>query len=613
MGEKFHNFSSTKFRMGEVIMANQTDSIIKGGSFLIEDLSYDRVFTPEDYTDEQKMIAKTAEDFVVNEVVPQVEHLENHEFDRSVKLLKQAGELGLLGADVPEEYGGLSLDKISSALISEKMARAGGFSITHGAHVGIGSLPIVLFGNEEQKEKYLPLLATGEKIAAYALTEPSSGSDALGAKTTAKLNAEGTHYVLNGEKQWITNAGFADVFIVYAKIDGEHFSAFIVEREYSGVSVGPEEKKMGIKSSSTRTLILEDALVPKENLLGEYGRGHVIAFNILNIGRYKLGVGTVGGSKRAFELAVQYANQRQQFKTPISQFNLSKEKFGTMASKIYAAESSVYRTVGLFEDSMSRLSDEEVKDGKAVAKAVAEYAIECSLNKFFGSEVLDYVVDEGVQIHGGYGFMAEYEIERSYRDSRINRIFEGTNEINRLLVPGTFVRKAMKGELPLFEKAMALQEELMMLMPEEPGDEPLAQEKYLVKNAKKIGLLAAGLAVQKYGKALEKEQEVLVNIADIVSNAYAMESVVLRTEKAIEKDGVDRNKQKLLYTQIFCQEAFNEIEQHAKETLVAVETGDALRMMLSALRKFTRHTPINVIAKKREAAEKIIDVEKFVL
>jgi len=594
-------------------MTNQTENLIKGGSFLIEDVTYDRVFTPEDYSDEQKMIAKTAEDFVVNEVLPEVEHLENHEFDRSVRLLKQAGELGLLGADVPEEYGGLSLDKISSALISEKMARAGGFSISHGAHVGIGSLPIVLFGNEEQKQKYLPLLASGEKLAAYALTEPSSGSDALSAKTVARLNAEGTHYVLNGEKQWITNAGFADVFVVYAKIDSEHFTAFIVEKDFPGVSVGPEEKKMGIKSSSTRTLILEDALVPKENLLGEYGRGHVIAFNILNIGRYKLGVGTVGGSKRAFELAVQYGNQRQQFKTPLSQFNLTKEKYGTMASKIYAAESSVYRTVGLFEDRMSKLSDEEVKNGKEVAKAIEEYAIECSLNKFFGSEVLDYVVDEGVQIHGGYGFMAEYEIERAYRDSRINRIFEGTNEINRLIVPGTFVRKAMKGELPLFEKAMALQEELMMLMPEEPGDEPLAQEKYLVKNAKKMGLLLAGLAAQKYGKALEKEQEILVNIADMVSNAYAMESVVLRTEKAIANDGLERSKQKLLYTQIFCQEAFNEIEQHAKETLVAAETGDGLRMMMSALRKFTRHTPTNVIAKKREAAEKLIEAEKFVL
>lgn len=594
-------------------MTNHTDKLIKGGSFLIEDVSYDRVFTPEDYTDEQKMIAKMTEDFVTNEVLPQVEHIENHEFERSVKLLKEAGELGLLGADVPEEYGGLALDKISSALIAEKMSRAGGFSISHGAHVGIGSLPIVLFGNEDQKQKYLPTLATGEKLAAYALTEPGSGSDALGARTTAVLNAEGTHYVLNGEKQWITNAGFADVFVVYAKIDGEHFSAFIVEREFSGVSVGPEEKKMGIKSSSTRTLILEDAQVPVENLLGEYGKGHIIAFNILNIGRYKLGVGAVGGSKAAFEITAKYTNQRQQFKTKLSQFNLTKEKLATMASKIYAAESSVYRTVGLFEERMSKLSDEEVKNGKAVAASIAEYAIECSLNKFFATEVLDYVADEGVQLHGGYGFMSEYEIERVYRDSRINRIFEGTNEINRLLVPGTYLRKAFKGELPLFQKAQALQEELMMLMPEEPGDEPLAQEKYLVKNAKKIGLLAAGLAAQKFGKALDREQEILVNIADIVSNAYAMESVVLRTEKAIAKDGEEKGKQKLLYTQIFCQEAFNEIEQHAKETLVATETGDALRMMISALRKFTRHTPINVIAKKREASEKLIEAEKFVL
>ncbi|MDQ0412636.1 acyl-CoA dehydrogenase family protein [Mesobacillus stamsii] len=594
-------------------MSNQTENLVKGGSFLIEEVSYDHVFTPEDFTDEHKMIAKTTEDFVTNEVLPQVEYIEQHEFDRTVKLLKEAGELGLLGADVPEEYGGLSLDKISSALIAEKMAVAGGFSISHGAHVGIGSLPIVLFGKEEQKQKYLPELATGEKLAAYALTEPGSGSDALGAKTTAKLNAEGTHYVLNGEKQWITNAGFADVFIVYAKIDGEQFTAFIVEREYPGVSVGAEEKKMGIKSSSTRTLILEDAQVPVENVLGEPGKGHLIAFNILNIGRYKLGVGATGGAKHAFGLTVKYANQRQQFKTPISQFNLTKEKLATMASKIYATESSVYRTVGLFEERMNQLSEEEINNGKAVADSIAEYAIECSMNKVFATETLDYVVDEGVQIHGGYGFMQEYEIERAYRDSRINRIFEGTNEINRLLVPGTFLRKAMKGELPLLQKAQQLQDELMMLMPEEPGEEPLAQEKYLVKNAKKIGLLATGLAAQKFGKALEKEQEILVNIADIISNAYSMESAVLRTEKAIAKDGVEKSKQKLLYTQIFCQEAFNEIEQDAKETLVATEEGDTLRMLTSALRKFTRHTPINVIAKKREAAEKLITVERFVV
>ncbi|WP_026559065.1 acyl-CoA dehydrogenase family protein [Bacillus sp. J37] len=592
-------------------MAKATNSVIKGGSFLIEDISYDRMFTPEDFTDEQKLIAKTTEEFTVNEVLPHLEDIENHQFEKSVKLLKQAGELGLLGADVPEEYGGFGLDKISSALITEKISRAGSFSLTFGAHVGIGSLPIVLFGNDEQKKKYLPELATGEKIAAYALTEPSSGSDALGAKTTARLNAEGTHYVLNGEKQWITNSGFADVIIVYAKVDGEHFSAFIVERDFPGVSTGPEEKKMGIKGSSTRTVILEDALVPIENLLGELGKGHVIAFNILNIGRYKLAVGTIGGSKRLIDVAVQYANQRQQFKTPISSFSLIQEKLANMAVKTYAMESSVYRTVGLFEDRMSRLTDDEIKDGKEVAKSIAEYAIECSLNKVFGSETLDYVVDEAVQIHGGYGFMAEYEVERVYRDSRINRIFEGTNEINRLLVPGTYLRKALKGELPLFQKAQSLQEELMMLMPEEVGDGILEQEKNLLKNAKKIGVLIAGLAAQKYGKELQKEQEVLVNIADIVSNVYAMESAILRTEKAIAKTGEEKNKQKLLYTQVYCQEAFNEIESHAKESLIAVESGDSLRMMLSALRKFTRHTPINVIGKKREIAAAIIDKNAY--
>jgi alkylation response protein AidB-like acyl-CoA dehydrogenase len=594
-------------------MTNQTEKIIKGGSFLIEDISYERLFTPEDFTEEHLMIAKTAEDFVEKEVVPQLEHLENHEFDRTVKLLKKAGELGLLAVDVPEEYDGLALDKVTSSLLTEKMAAGGGFSLSHGAHVGIGSLPIVLFGNEDQKRRYLPALASGEKLAAYALTEPGSGSDALGARTTARLNAAGTHYILNGEKQWITNAGFADVFVVYAKIDGEQFTAFIVDRDFPGVSTGAEEKKMGIKSSSTRTLILEDVPVPVENLLGEIGKGHVIAFNILNIGRYKLAVGSVGGSKKAFELTVKYANGRQQFKTPISQFNLTKEKFGTLASEIYAAESSVYRTIGLYEENQGKLTTEQEKDIKLVANSIAEYAIECSLNKFFASEVLAHVTDEGVQIHGGYGFMQEYPIERAYRDARIQRIFEGTNEINRLLVPGTLLKKAFKGELPLFQKAMALQEELMMLMPEEPGDEPLAQEKYLVRNAKKIALLAAGLAAQKFGKALEKEQEVLANIADLISNVYAMESVVLRTEKAIAKTGLDKNKQKLLYTQIYCQEAFNELEAIAKETLVAVEQGDTLRMMLSSLRKFTRHTPINVIAKKREAADVIIDAERYIV
>ncbi|MCY8086232.1 acyl-CoA dehydrogenase family protein, partial [Bacillus sonorensis] len=550
-------------------MEQTKDHMKKGGAFLIEDVTADQMFTPEDFTDEHKMIAKTTEDYILGDVLPYIDDIENHNFDHSVKLLRKAGELGLLGADVPEEFGGLGLDKISSALITEKFSRAGSFSLSYGAHVGIGTLPIVFFGTEEQKEKYLPSLASGEKIAAYALTEPGSGSDALGAKTTAVLNEAGTHYILNGEKQWITNSAFADIFVVYAKIDGEHFSAFIVEKDYPGVSTGPEEKKMGIKGSSTRTLILDQVHVPKENLLGEAGKGHVIAFNILNIGRYKLAVGTIGASKRVIELSAAYANQRRQFQTPISSFSLIGEKIANMSAKLYAMESSVYRTVGLFEDKMGTLSAEDQQDGRQVAKSIAEYAIECSLNKVFGSETLDYIVDEGVQIHGGYGFMQEYEVERAYRDSRINRIFEGTNEINRLIVPGTYLKKALKGELPLFEKAKALQEELMMLMPEEPGDGVLDQEKYLLKNAKKIALLIAGLAAQKYGKAIDNEQEILVNIADIVSQVYAMESAVLRTEKAVIDAGEEKNAQKILYTQIFTQEAFQEIESHAKESLIA--------------------------------------------
>ncbi|WP_407268633.1 acyl-CoA dehydrogenase family protein [Radiobacillus sp. PE A8.2] len=594
-------------------MGETKEKVFKGGAFIIEDLTPDDIITPEDFTEEHWMIAKTTEDFVAGEVLPKVENLENHEFEHSVALLKQAGELGLLGVDVPEEYGGLGLDKISSSLITEKFSRAGGFSVTHGAHVGIGSLPIVFFGNEQQKQKYLPLLATGEKLAAYALTEPGSGSDALGAKTNAKLNDAGTHYILNGEKQWITNAAFADVFIVYAQIDGDKFTAFIVERDFPGVSTGAEEKKMGIKSSSTRTVIFDDAEVPVENVLGEIGRGHIIAFNILNVGRYKLAVGGIGGAKLAIELSSAYANGRKQFKTPIAKFSLIQEKLGTMAANTYANESAVYRTVGLFEQRMGNLTDEELKDGKAVAKAIAEYQIECSINKVFGTELMDYTADEAVQIHGGYGFMQEYEVERMYRDSRIQRIFEGTNEINRLLITGSLVKKAMKGELPLLQQAQALQEELMMLMPEDVGNAPLEKEKYMLKNAKKLGLIAAGLAAQKFGTKLEQEQELLANIADVVSEVYNMESAVLRTEKAITKSGEDKNKQKLLYTEVYVQEAFNRIEGHVKETIVACESGDALRITLAATRKLTRHDPTNVIIKKREIAKAVLEAEKYVL
>ncbi|MED1723047.1 acyl-CoA dehydrogenase family protein [Brevibacillus parabrevis] len=589
-----------------------TKELIRGGSFLIDAGSADDVFVPEEYSDEQKMIAKTTEDFVVNEVRPHLEELEKHSFDISVRLLKEAGELGLLAGDVPEKYEGLGLDKVSTALVTEKFSLARGFALSYGAHVGIGSLPIVYFGNEDQKQRYLPDLAYGKRIAAYCLTEPGSGSDALGAKTTATLSADGTHYILNGEKQWITNAGFADVFIVYAKIDGEKFTAFIVERDFPGVSFGPEEKKMGIKCSSTRTVILQDVPVPVANLLGEPGRGHVIAFNILNVGRYKLAVGAVGSAKKALELATNYAKERKQFKTPIANFTLIKNKLANMATKAYAAESSVYRTVGLFDTALSRLG-EKADDGAEVAKAIADYAIECSINKVFATEVLDYCVDEGVQIHGGYGFMSEYEIENMYRDSRINRIFEGTNEINRLLIPDTLVKKAMKGELPLMQAATSLQAELMSYYPEEIEDAPLAVEKHLLGMTRKIILMVAGSALMKYQQAISKEQELLAFAADMLIELYAMDSIVKRTEKAIATNGLEAEQHKLALTAVYVHEAFDRVEAWAKEALAAMEEGDELRLRLSILKKLTRRTPINTVGLKRAIADRVIEAGGYVV
>ncbi len=456
-----------------------------GGSFIIDDIDFNRVVTPEDFTEEQRMIGQTTEDFVAGEVVPHEEEVEKLNYALSVSLLRKAGELGLLGADVPEAYGGLSLDKISSTLINEKLTKASSFALTLGAHVGIGTLPIVYFGNEEQKRRYLPPLASGEKIAAYCLTEPSSGSDALGAKTTAVLSEDGTHYVLNGTKQFITNAGFADVFIVYAKVNGTDFSTFIVERTMEGVSIGPEEKKMGIKGSSTCPLILEDVQVPAENLLWEVGKGHLIAFNILNIGRFKLAAGCLGASKDAIEYASKYANGRSQFGRKISSFPLIGAKLADMNIRTFVLESMVYRTAGLFDEGLAEVGHGSENAGYQSAKAIAEYALECSINKVFGSETLDFVADEGVQIHGGYGFIQEYRIERIYRDSRINRIFEGTNEINRLLIPGTLIKRAMKGELPLMQKAMALQSDLLSLVPGQLFEGALEQETHLLAMAKK--------------------------------------------------------------------------------------------------------------------------------
>lgn len=584
---------------------------VKGASFLIEDVNPQAVFTPEDFTEEQRMIARTTEEFVENEVLPVLARIEqDHDFDTSVALMRKAGELGLLGGDVPEAYGGLGLDKISTTVITEKFARAGSFSLTYGAHVGIGSLPIVFFGTEAQKRKYLPDLAAGKKIAAYALTEPGSGSDALGAKTTATLSADGKYYILNGEKQWITNAGIADVFIVYAKVDGDKFSAFIVEREFPGVSTGPEEKKMGIEGSSTRTLLLQDVRVPVENLLGEVGRGHVIAFNILNIGRWKLAAGCVGSAKRAVELSAQYAKQRKQFGRPIASFPLIQQKLADMAIRTYVMESMVYRTAGLFDGALGALPADA--DGQTAAKAIADYAVECSVNKVFATEGLDFIVDEGVQIHGGYGYMREYEIENLYRGSRINRIFEGTNEINRLLIPDMLVKKALRGELALLPAAQALQQELLALVPTEPGDAPLERETDLVRRAKKLFLYLAGLAVQKHQQALEREQELLAAVADCVIEVFAMESALLRAQKAIARDGLEKAARKVAYTQAYVQDAFDKLEHIGRIALAALEEGDALRTQLAVLRKLVRRTPLNAVALKRQIAAHVLEAERYV-
>lgn len=582
---------------------------VKGGSFLIQDSDPSSIFTPEDFSDEHHMIAQLTEDFVAGEVMPHDEKIESQsDWALTKQLLRKAGELGLLGAEVPEDYGGLDLDKASAALITEKMVRASSLALSHGAHVGIGSLPIVLFGTDEQKQKYLPKLASGEWIAAYCLTEPSSGSDALAARTTAVLSADGKHYVLNGTKQFITNAGFADVFIVYAKVDGEHFTAFIVERTAPGLSTGPEEKKMGIKGSSTRPLILEDVKVPANNVLGEIGRGHIIAFNILNIGRYKLAAGCVGTSKWALELSLEYGKQRKQFGKTLVEFPLVSGMLADMAVRTYAAESMVYRTCGCFDHAMGELDKQAPDYSRQAAQAIAEYAIECSINKVFATEALDQTADEGVQIHGGYGYIQEYMIERIYRDSRINRIFEGTNEINRLLIPGTLLRRALKGELPLIEAAESLQQELIAYMPPIISEnEDLEQEKEMIRSAKKIFLMVGGSAVQKYQLELEQQQEVLKCLADIIISIYAMESAWLRAKKtAASARAAGSAALQKQYATVIVHEHMGQIEQKAKLALAAMDEGDEMQIKMSLLRKLTRFPAANLIKLKREIASQLI-------
>jgi len=585
--------------------------ILKGGSFILEDHDPADIYTPEDLTDEHRMIGQTAREFMDKEVLPLDEEIEKKDLKLTVELMRKAATLGLLSIDIPEKYGGMGLDKISSLVAAEQMSGQASFTSSLGGHTTIGTLPIVYFGTEAQKKKYLPKLATGELLAAYALSESGSGSDALGAKTKAVLSADGKHYLLSGQKMWITNAGFADVFIVFAKVDGEKFTAFIVERNFPGFTVAPEEHKMGLNGSSTCALNLEDVPVPVENVLGEIGKGAKIAFNILNIGRLKLGVGAVIGSKSLTTTATDYANQRHQFGVSISSFGLIKQKLAEMASRAYVGECMVYRTVGMIEAGLEPVNPE---DSEAVLKAIEDYAIECSIIKVAGSETLGYCADEAVQVFGGNGYSKDYPVERAYRDARINRIFEGTNEINRLIMSGQLLRRAMKGEVPLFSAAKKLMDEVLQpVMPEEPGEGPFGEERVALKNAKKIVIAVLGSAAQKYRDKVQEQQEILAAASDIIMDIYGIESAILRTEKLIGSRGENACGNQIDATRIFTNDALARIEANAKKTLAAMTEGDELRTMLAVLKRLTRFTPVNTIAARRRVADALIEAGRYCL
>src|SRR3954452_3263615 len=552
--------------------------LIKGGAFLIEERTTDEIFTPEDFTEEHRMIADTTRQFIDNEVNTRIDELEKHDWDLTRELVRKAADLGLIGASIPEEYGGLGLDQTSGALIGENIGRSASFATTLGAESGIGLLPIVYFATEAAKQKYLPKIASGELITAYALTEAGSGSDAMAAKATARLSEDGTEYILNGEKMWITNGGFADIFIVFAKVNGDKFSAFIVERQ-PGLTSGAEEHKMGIKGSSTTALVLSDVRTPVENLLGEVGKGHKIAFNVLNIGRFKLGAMCVGGMKLMVHESVRYANERHQFGKPISSFGAIKAKLAEQATRTWVGESMIYRTLGMIEAGVGAVDS---KDMDARLRAIEEYAAECSIIKVALSEYCDYVVDEMVQIYGGYGYSADYPAERAYRDSRINRIFEGTNEINRMLIPGRLMKSALSGNLALLPAAQALMDEILSPQMGSLDDEDglLAAEEKAAKNAKKVALMTLGTAAQKYMMKLADQQEVLLGIADIIMDAYAMETSILRARKLAASGGEAAAARYLDMTQVFCNDAVERIEAKAKNTLAGMAEGDALRTLL---------------------------------
>ena len=584
---------------------------ISGGSFLLEERQTADVFTPEDFSEQHQMIGQTTEEFAVNEILPNVEKIEHKDFSVSRDLLKKAGELGLSGVEIPEAYGGLEMDKVTSAVIADHIAKYAGFATTWGAHSGIGLLPIVYFGTEEQKQKYLPKLATGEIVGAYALSEASSGSDALNCRARAELSADGKHYILNGEKMWITNAGFADLFTVFAKI-GDKFSAFLVERTFPGFSVGAEEHKMGIRGSSTCPIILNDCKVPVENLLGEVGKGATIAFNILNIGRFKLGAMCVGGARVSIENAVAYAKQRKAFGKVIGDFGLVREKIANMATLIYVGESVVFRTVGLMDGLLSEIDKTSPDVAKETRKAIEEYAVECSIVKVWGSEMIDYVVDETLQIYAGYGFVEEYPAERAYRDARINRIFEGTNEINRLIITGFLLKRAMSGQLPLMPAIKKLMDEV--LSGPSAGEEiegPLADERKLVGQAKKLGLFASGAATQKYMQAIQDQQEVMGAISDMTIEVYAMESAVLRAQKITEQKGEAAAALPVAMTRVYLTQAMEKIEAAARRVIAAVADGDMLRTQVAILRRLAKYEPFNTIALREQIAAKTMEAGKY--
>jgi alkylation response protein AidB-like acyl-CoA dehydrogenase len=579
----------------------------KGGEFLIAE-THD-IFTPEDFTDEHKMIGETCREYVDNEVAPQLAALEKHDWEIARDLLKKAGELGLLGANIPEEYGGMGLDQTSGAIIAEMVGRGSGFGSTYGAQTSIGLLPILYWGSEELKKEWIPRIISGEVVSAYCLTESGSGSDALGAKCIAKLTDDGQHYVLNGEKMWITNGGFADVYLVFAKVDGEKekFSCFLVPRS-ENCRPGHEEHKLGIKSSSTTAVILSDAKIPAGNLIGNVGDGAKIAFNVLNVGRFKLGASVTGGAKLAIREAVKYANERHQFNKPISSFGAIKHKLAEMAIRTWVAESITYRTVGMIDALIGDGASSEKK-----LQSIEEYAIESSINKVACSEALDYVVDEMVQIYGGYGYSADYPAEQAYRDSRINRIFEGTNEINRMLIPGQLMKRALKGRLPLLQAAKALQDEI--LNPQMSFDEDsglLAAETKLAANAKKVALMVLGTAAQKYMMELAEQQEVLLNCADIIMDAYQMETAILRAKKFADRSGEEAAGRYIDIASVFCNDAIQRVEAKAKNTIAAIAEGDEGRTLLVALKRFTKNnSPINTIAARQRIADAMISANRY--